>query len=254
MTATAFSDAEVTVIWHDAECGAYGADLPLWQELAAAAGTGAGGADVLDLGAGTGRVALHLAERGHRVRALDADPVMTATLRERGEGTGVEVLEADARDFDLGERFDLVVAPMQLAHLLDASGRASLFRCVAAHLRPDGLAAIALMTRTPEPWSAASPDEAPLPDVRERGAWVFSSHPIAIERDGERVVIRRLRQIVSPSGELTEERHTFTLARLSADRLEAEAGAAGLVPAGRRDVGETDDHVGSTVVLLEPGR
>ncbi len=40
-------------IWHDAECGAYAADLALWEELAAAAG-----GPVLDLGCGTGRVAL----------------------------------------------------------------------------------------------------------------------------------------------------------------------------------------------------
>jgi len=36
-----------TAIWHDIECGAYTADLPLWEELA-------GGGRVLDVGAGTG--------------------------------------------------------------------------------------------------------------------------------------------------------------------------------------------------------
>jgi tRNA G46 methylase TrmB len=46
-------------IWHDVECGSYQADLPLWEELAQRA-QGA----VLELGCGTGRVALHLARRG----------------------------------------------------------------------------------------------------------------------------------------------------------------------------------------------
>ena len=38
MTASASTvwSPEETVIWHDLECGAYGADLPLWLELAAA--------------------------------------------------------------------------------------------------------------------------------------------------------------------------------------------------------------------------
>ena len=50
------------VIWHDLECGGYRADLPLWRELAEHEGS-----PVLDVGAGTGRVALDLARRGHEV-------------------------------------------------------------------------------------------------------------------------------------------------------------------------------------------
>jgi hypothetical protein len=50
------------VVWHDLECGAYRADLPLWRELAARARFGS---PILDVGAGTGRVALDLARAGH---------------------------------------------------------------------------------------------------------------------------------------------------------------------------------------------
>src|SRR5439155_743 len=56
------------VIWHDVECGAYVADLPLWRELAAACE-----GPILDVGAGTGRVTLDLARHGHDVVALDRD-------------------------------------------------------------------------------------------------------------------------------------------------------------------------------------
>ncbi|MDQ6751787.1 MAG: hypothetical protein M3Z33_13685, partial [Actinomycetota bacterium] len=66
------------VRWHDLECGAYSADLPLWLELAA----GAGG-PVLDVGAGTGRVALELARAGHVVTALDSDAGLLCALRGR---------------------------------------------------------------------------------------------------------------------------------------------------------------------------
>ena len=54
------------VLWHDIECGSYDLDLPLWRELADREGS-----PVLDVGAGTGRVALDLARRGHEVVALD---------------------------------------------------------------------------------------------------------------------------------------------------------------------------------------
>ena len=37
------------VIWHDVECGGYGADLPLWRELARSAD-----GRILDLGAAQG--------------------------------------------------------------------------------------------------------------------------------------------------------------------------------------------------------
>jgi SAM-dependent methyltransferase len=56
----------MNVIWHDVECGAYAEDLFLWRSLAAEHGD-----PVLDVGAGTGRVALDLARHGHRVTALD---------------------------------------------------------------------------------------------------------------------------------------------------------------------------------------
>jgi len=56
------------VVWHDVECGGYDADLELWRQL----GREAGG-PVLDVGAGTGRVALRLAEDGMDVTALDRD-------------------------------------------------------------------------------------------------------------------------------------------------------------------------------------
>ena len=60
-------DPDPVVAWHDTECGSYDADLPLWRELA-------GAGPVLDVGAGTGRVALDLAARGASVTALDVEP------------------------------------------------------------------------------------------------------------------------------------------------------------------------------------
>ena len=62
-------------LWHDLECGAYREDLPLWRALAHQAG----GA-VLDVGAGTGRVALDLAAGGVAVVALDADAALLQAL------------------------------------------------------------------------------------------------------------------------------------------------------------------------------
>ena len=59
------------VHWHDLECGGYDADLPLWRELARSVA-----GDVLDVGCGSGRVALDLARRGHAETGLDRDPAL----------------------------------------------------------------------------------------------------------------------------------------------------------------------------------
>ena len=243
---------DAAVIWHDVECGAYGADLPLWSELAAAAPRGRGGADVLDLGAGTGRVALHLAWRGHRVLAIDNDELMVEAMRGRVAQSGAAVTPAlgDAREFALDAPVGLVAAPMQLAQLLRPAERRSMFDSVAAALAPGGFVAVAVMSAAPDAWRAGTDGDAPRPDVRERDEWVFSSLPVAIERDGPDVIVHRLRQTVSPSGELREEEHVFRLFGVAAEELEAEAAGAGLRPLGRRDVPETDDFVGSTVVIL----
>lgn len=230
------------VVWHDVECGSYAADLPLWEELAADAGP------VLDLGCGSGRVALHLGRRRHRVVGLDRDATLLAALRERAAGLPVEAVAGDARDFALEGDFGLAIAPMQLVQLFeDRAERVACLRCVAAHLVPGGVAALAIVDSVPVVADAAPP----LPDARELDGWVYSSLPVDTAVDAGTIRIRRLRQTVSPEGELSEELDQVVLRALDPSAVEAEAEEAGLLPAGRRPIPATEAHVGSTVVLLE---
>ena len=230
-------------IWHDVECGAYAADLPLWEELAERRG-----GPVLELGCGTGRVALHLARRGHEVVGLDSDPELLAVLDERAGELPVSTVEADARAFELDAPASLVLAPTHLLQLLDGpEERAESLRCIAAALRPGGLLAASILEELPEP--DGSPP--PLPDVREVGGWVYSSLATEVATGPGEVRVRRLRQTVSPEGALSEEPNEIRIETFAAETLEAEAAAFGLLPAGRREIAPTDLHVGSIVVLLE---
>jgi SAM-dependent methyltransferase len=235
----------LTIAWHDAECGGYAADLPVWRELAA----GAGG-PVLDVGCGSGRVALDLAERGHEVTGVDSDEALVGALRHRAGDLSVRSETADARSLDLGRRFALAIAPMQVVQLMGGpTGRARLLSSVAAHLDPGARFAVALA----DPFEELPAQDAllPLPDVREEDEWVLSSQPIAVRSDEHGVAIDRVRQAVSPEGELTEELVTISLDHLAPEQLEAEAATHGFTALERRRVEATQDYVGSTVVVLE---
>jgi SAM-dependent methyltransferase len=235
-----------TAIWHDVECGSYEADLPLWEELAERSG-----GPILELGCGTGRVALHLARRGHRVLAVDRDHELVLELAERVGDLPVEPICADALDLKLDEEVALALAPMQFLQLLHSSeARIRCLRRVAACMPAGGVLAAALVGRPPEPADGLPP----LPDVREVDGWVYSSLPITIAGfAGPQLVLHRLRQTVSPDGELREETNEVRLHFIAAQELETEAEAAGFVPMERRSIPETEAHMGSAVVLLERG-
>jgi SAM-dependent methyltransferase len=235
--------ASAATIWHDVECGAYGADLGLWEELA----TSAGG-PTLELGCGTGRVALHLARRGLATVGLDSDAELIEALRQRGAGLPLSVVVADARDFALDQKVALVLAPSQMLQLLpDAEARVACLRCVAAALGPGGRLAAAILEGMPEPDGAPPP----FPDVREVDGWVYSSLAVEAAVGPGEIVVHRLRQTVSPSGAMDEVPNAVRIATFPASQLEDEAAQAGLRPLARRLIPPTDIHVGSVVVILE---
>jgi hypothetical protein len=63
------------------------------------------------------------------------------------------------------------------------------------------------------------------------------------------VAVERLRQRVSPRGDLDEQRHTQRLDSLAVEELEREAVAHGLTPVERHAIPPTADHIGSMVVV-----
>ncbi len=227
------------VVWHDVECGAYAADLPLWLELAAATP-----GPILDVGAGTGRVALALARAGHAVHALERDPVLLDALRARAAGLPVTCVAADACAFSLAEEaFGLGIVAMQTILLL--ADRPAFLRCVRACLRPGGVLAVALLGGGVEPFEVELE-----PDRTERSGVLYESRPTALRLDGPTIVLERRRERTDATG-VRSEHDVIRLARLSVAELTREATAAGFSLQGTRTVAPTEERAGSRIVLLE---
>jgi SAM-dependent methyltransferase len=124
-------------------------DLDLYLALA-----GRTGGPILELAAGSGRVALPLARAGYEVTAIDIDPAMLARTRrkleeiaktEPGIADRLHLVEGDLVGLELpgSPRFGLVVFALNSILLLDSRDkqRAAL-ETMARHLAPGGLAVV----------------------------------------------------------------------------------------------------------------
>ena len=103
------------------------------------------GGPVLELGAGTGRVTLAIADDGVEIHALDADRGMLDALESKLAARSADVrarvttVHGDMRTFDLAGRFALIICPFRafLHNVTEADQLACLAR-VRQHLRPSG--------------------------------------------------------------------------------------------------------------------
>jgi ubiquinone/menaquinone biosynthesis C-methylase UbiE len=231
------------VVWHDVECGGYDADMSLWIALAQDAPEG-----VLDVGAGTGRVALRLAQTGYDVTALDIDPELLAVLEQRAAEKGVRIstLAADANAFELPHPVGLIAVPMQTIQLLPA--RDGFFASARRALVPGGRVAVAIATEL-DAYDGSPP--LPVPDFGEDEAGsAFISQPVAIRVYDDYVEIERIRQIVSAAGERTSTVDLIRLAVVTPGELAEEAAVHGLDAEELLHIPETLEHVASQVVVF----
>lgn len=142
---------ESVLPFYDAELAARG-DEQFWRAL----GRAYAGREILEIGAGTGRVTALLAEHGARVVALDLAPPMLERARERLRGVSrVTYVVGDVRRLALRRRFDLIVAADDpFSHVIEDDDRDRALRTVTDHLAPGGrfvLDALRLRFRAVDP-------------------------------------------------------------------------------------------------------
>jgi predicted ATPase/trans-aconitate methyltransferase len=100
----------------------------------------AGDGPALELGIGTGRIALPLLERGVTVHGIDASESMVAKMRAKPHGDEIEVLMGSFADFELGQRFNLIYVVFNTFFaLLTQEEQVGSFKSVREHLSDNGV-------------------------------------------------------------------------------------------------------------------
>ena len=143
MTETA---AEALARLYDLDLSEDPGDIDLYLALAARTG-----GPILELAAGSGRLAVPLAVDGYEVTGVDLDTAMLARARAMADGTGaaterrLRFVHGDARDIRLPDAgtYRLAFVPLNSIFLMGGrSGQAAAIETLAAHLAPGGLAVV----------------------------------------------------------------------------------------------------------------
>src|SRR5205814_9833555 len=114
----------------------------------------AGAGPALELGIGTGRIALPLAARGVRVHGMDLSPDMVAQLRAKPGGDELPVTIGDFSTTKVDGRFSLVYIVFNtINNLTSHEAQAACFANAAAHLEPGGCFVVEVGVPPSEPLS-----------------------------------------------------------------------------------------------------
>jgi SAM-dependent methyltransferase len=110
------------------------------------------GGPILELGCGTGRVAVPVAQDGHHVVGLDRSGAMLERAERRARRASVEVrwVEGDMRAFSFNEAFALIFVAFNSFLMLGPDDRWACLARVREHLAPRGRVAIDVFQPDPE--------------------------------------------------------------------------------------------------------
>lgn len=175
-------------------------------------------ASVLELGAGTGRIADALADLGHPVVAVDESPEMLAHVRH------AEPVCAQIQGLALSRRFDLVLLASHLINAPDESVRRAFLETCARHVSGDGC--VIIQQHSPAWFTSVAESE------NESGGITFRV------RDLSRPAVGLLSATVEYQAGDRVWTQSFTAERLDEPALHATLGGAGLA----FDRYLTDDH------------
>jgi SAM-dependent methyltransferase len=166
-------------------------DIPFWINMAEQVKP----REILEIGVGTGRIAIPLAKAGFNVVGLDIEKSMLGVAKEKTAKLEKNVrkklnfIEGDARNFDLNQQFDLITIPFNtFCHFLTKDDQVAVLKNIHKHLNPvKGVLVIDTfnsISKVAEEWDSSK--DGKIPEDRSS----FKQY-IAIDTQRE-VVVRRL--------------------------------------------------------------
>ena len=186
-------------------------DIAFYRRLA-----GETGGPILDVGCGTGRVAMALVADGHEVVGVDLSAPMLRLAEQSRETLSADVAarlsfhQADMTTLDLGRDFALVVAPSRVFQfMLTADAQRQALAALRSHLRPDGRLVLDLFDPLLE-------RVVPSTDITPRGGELV--HPIT----GNRVIWEVTGRMPDPARQLIVEDWTASEIALSGEVLRTD--------------------------------
>ncbi len=97
------------------------------------------GGAVLELGCGTGRITIPMAQQGVDITGLDIAPQMIARAKSKAQQLSTQWITADTRDFALSRTFRLIFeSGATFQHMLTQGDQENMLARVREHLEPDG--------------------------------------------------------------------------------------------------------------------
>jgi SAM-dependent methyltransferase len=137
--------------YYDLDLGDYQEDIPLYENLARRTGL-----PVLELGVGTGRVAIPLAEAGFSVVGVDSSEPMLAVARsklDKALSRHLRLILAEIEGVSLDESFGLILCPLGgFLHLNSQDKQIRALECARRHLAAGGLVALDLPSLEATEW------------------------------------------------------------------------------------------------------
>lgn len=213
------------------------------------------GERVLELGAGTGRIAVPLAEAGAKVTGVDLSEGMLRIARERAGRAPLKLVEGDIREVRLRGRFDLVIAPLgTLQHMETPSDFVAALETMAHHLAEGGVAVVDVESPVPDDF-----DPRPQPLIQHwtkgwRGGRVTKVVSVdAIPSEGTREVTWHY-DVADAAGNLRRVTSVFPLRTYTSPEIELGARIAGLRVAARfgdYEFGPYYDGAERLIVILQ---
>jgi SAM-dependent methyltransferase len=225
---------DVIAAYYDLDLAGYEEDVGIYENLGRRHDL-----PVLELGIGTGRVAIPLLRSGLHAVGIDRSEAMLAVarrkleaLRPRRLAPNLRLLKEDMTDFDLGESFGLIFCALGgFMHLRSQEDQVRALECARRHLAPDGLLVIDLPAFEPQDWE---PGAQPLTLVWTRkdiarDVLVSKFHGYQADRARQVQHVTHIYEEWGPQGSLRRRLVTFELRYVHRHEMELLLSRAGLV-------------------------